>query len=194
MINRNHMNFKNKITFFTIIILILFLDCGCKTDTAQKPRPEQWAIALEREGLPNFYKVSDTLFRGAQPGKKGIEELKQLGIKTIINLRISNLDDKLIKGTDLKYFYLPIFTLLPEKKSFVRFLEIVSDPGNLPVFIHCKHGADRTGAAVAIYRVKIQNWDVEEAINEMVNGGYNFHRIHSHLKNFIRKFIESDSG
>ena len=70
----------------------------------------------------------------------------------------------------------------------MRFLEIVSDPDNLPAFVHCKHGADRTGTAVALYRIKVQNWDAEEAINEMVNGGYNFHRIYRHLKDFVRKF------
>jgi protein tyrosine phosphatase (PTP) superfamily phosphohydrolase (DUF442 family) len=188
------MNFKNQFTLVAICFLIIFLGCNCKTEKIQIPRPEHWAIAIEREGLPNFYKVSDTLFRGAQPGKKGIEELKKMGIKTIINFRISNPDETLIKGTDLKYFHLPVFTLLPGKKAFERFLEIVSDPDNGPVFVHCKHGADRTGAAVAIYRIKVQNWDVEEAINEMVNGGYNFHRIHSHLKGFIRKFVEPDSG
>ena len=122
------------------------------------------------------------------------KKLKKLGIKTIINFRISNPDYKLIKGTDLKHFHLPVFTPLPGKKAFERFLEILSDPDNVPAFVHCRRGADRTGAAVAIYRIKVQKWDTEEAINEMVNGGYNFHRIHSHLKSFIRKFVELDSG
>ena len=99
MINRNNMNFKNKITLSTVffLIIIFFLGCSCKRDTNQKPRPEHWAIAFEREGLPNFYKVTGTLYRGAQPGKKGIKELKKMGIKTIINFRISNQDKKLIK-------------------------------------------------------------------------------------------------
>ena len=190
MINRNHKNFKNKITLFTVffLIIILFLVCSCKRDTNQKPRPDHWATAIEREGLPNFYEVTATLYRGAQPGEKGIKELKKMGIKTVINFRISNLDEKLIKGNDFNYFHLPVFTPLPGKKAFVRFLEIVSDPDNLPAFVHCKHGADRTGTAVAIYRIKVQNWDAEEAINEMVNGGYNFHSIHRHLKDFVRKF------
>jgi hypothetical protein len=42
--------------------------------------------------------------------------------------------------------------------------------------------------AVAIYRIRIQNWNGEEAINEMVYGGCNFNRLYSHLKKFVRKF------
>ncbi|GAF98053.1 unnamed protein product, partial [marine sediment metagenome] len=35
-----------------------------------------WATAIERPGLPNFHKVSDSLYRGAQPTAEGFRELK----------------------------------------------------------------------------------------------------------------------
>ena len=172
-----------------ILIFIFFFYCshgGSSRDTGY--RPAHWASAVEREGLQNLYKVSDALYRGAQPQKEGIKELKKLGIKTIVNLRTSNKDQKLIKGYEFKYYHLSMNAFSPKKKKFSRFLEIVSDPAHQPVFIHCQHGADRTGTAVALYRIKIQKWAVEEAIDEMVNGRYHFHKIHNHLKNFIRKF------
>ncbi len=37
--------------------------------------------------LPNFHRVNENLYRGAQPKQGGIERLAHLGIKTIINLR-----------------------------------------------------------------------------------------------------------
>src|SRR5689334_21272659 len=42
---------------------------------------------LRYKELPNFHRVSERLYRGAQPGPGGIRKLAELGIKTIINLR-----------------------------------------------------------------------------------------------------------
>jgi protein tyrosine/serine phosphatase len=185
------MKFKNKSTAAAIFIIALVLICNCAAGGEVLSRPDQWATAVKRAGLPNLHKVSDDLYRGAQPEKEGMQELKKLGIKTIVSFRRSKKDLKLNEGYDFKFVHIPVFTFYPKEKQFAQFLELFSDPANLPVFVHCKHGADRTGAAVALYRIKIQDWKIDEAINEMVNGGFNFHRIHSHLKNFIRKFVRN---
>src|SRR5262245_10167035 len=42
---------------------------------------------LKLDGLPNGGKISDALFRGAQPRAQGLKELKNLGITTIVDLR-----------------------------------------------------------------------------------------------------------
>jgi protein tyrosine phosphatase (PTP) superfamily phosphohydrolase (DUF442 family) len=188
------MMFKRRITIFLFLFYVLLLNAAAGTCCSgsevkeSQPRSGHWAPAIERGGLPNFYKVSDSLYRGAQPRKQGFEELKKLGIKTVVNLRRSHREQIAVKEAGLKYYQIPMFAFFPQKEKFARFLKIVSNPSNHPVFVHCKHGADRTGAAIAIYRIKIQNWNVEEAINEMVNGGYNFHRIYRNLKKFVRRF------
>jgi protein tyrosine/serine phosphatase len=178
---------RHKLILLLLIAAVVLSRCGSGGADRTDTRPRHWAAAVERQGLPNLYKVSPDLYRGAQPEKSGIEELKKLGIKTIINFRTSNEDQRLIKGYTFNYFHLPMNAFFPGKEKFSRFLEIVSDPAMVPVFIHCKHGADRTGAAAALYRINIQQWDPDEAINEMVNGGYHFHKIHNHLKNFVKE-------
>ena len=40
-----------------------------------------------QNGIANFGKVNERLFRGAQPDAVGITNLARLGIKSIINLR-----------------------------------------------------------------------------------------------------------
>jgi protein tyrosine/serine phosphatase len=40
------------------------------------------------------------------------------------------------------------------------------------VFVDCLHGSDRTGLAVASYRVVEQGWDVETAIAELREFGF----------------------
>ncbi|MBN2212120.1 MAG: hypothetical protein JW709_12050, partial [Sedimentisphaerales bacterium] len=50
-------------------------------------RPATWATPIDVPGAPNLYKVSDVLYRSAQPSLEGLEQLKKLGIKTVVNLR-----------------------------------------------------------------------------------------------------------
>src|SRR3977135_1355271 len=41
----------------------------------------------KREGLPNFHRVNENLYRGGQPTGSGVSKLAEIGIKTIIDLR-----------------------------------------------------------------------------------------------------------
>jgi protein-tyrosine phosphatase len=48
----------------------------------------------------------------------------------------------------------------------VRALKVIVTPDYQPVFVHCQAGKDRTGLVVAVYRILVDGWDVEEAIAE----------------------------
>lgn len=151
------------------------------------PRPSTWATPVQLDGVPNLHKVSDTLYRSAQPTKEGMQKLKDLGIKTVINLRSFHSDRDELDGSGLGYEHIFMKAWHPEQQEAVRFLQIVTDPKRTPVLVHCQHGADRTGTMCAIYRIAVQNWSKEEAIHEMTNGGFDFHTIWSNLPEWIRK-------
>ena len=51
-------------------------------------------------------------------------------------------------------------------------LQIVANPANLPIYIHCKHGQDRTGLVVALYRIFNEGWTPVEARKEMLQLGF----------------------
>jgi tyrosine-protein phosphatase SIW14 len=140
-------------------------------------------------GLTNFAQISDVLYRGAQPDEQGFSELRKMGIKTIINLRVVKINDKhsdvdMMKGLGLQYVSIPVNTWNLEDEDVVAFLKVATDPKNQPVFVHCRHGSDRTGAMVAVWRMYEQGWSRDDAINEMANFG--FHRIWSNLKKYVR--------
>jgi len=156
---------------------------GSKTDAINKAR---WAQRLELPGLPNFHKVSDDLYRGAQPAAEGMRQLEKLGIKTVVNLRSFHSDRNEIEGTVLAYEHIYMKTWHPELEEVVRFLKIVSDKKRVPVFVHCMHGADRTGTMCAIYRIAMEGWSKDEAIEEMTKGGFGFHSVWKNLADYIR--------
>ncbi len=157
-------------------------------------RPSTWAVAPAQKipGLPNFFQVTPILYRGAQPTADGMRALEAMGVKTVLSLRAFNDDESLLPQTKLAHPRIRFNTWHPEDEDVVRFLRIVTDPKNLPVFVHCQHGSDRTGTMIAIYRVAVQGWDREEAIREMVEGGYGFHPMWENLKRYLRALdIES---
>jgi protein tyrosine/serine phosphatase len=146
-----------------------------------------WATEIELPGLENFYKISENLYRGAQPTREGFGQLKELGIKTIVNLRSFHSDRDVMAGRDFLYEHIYMKAWHPEDKEVIRFLEVITDKSKQPVFVHCQHGADRTGTMCAVYRMVIQGWGKDEAIEEMTKGGFGFHSIWWNLENYLRK-------
>jgi uncharacterized protein (TIGR01244 family) len=146
---------------------------------------KKWAQALELPGLPNLYKVSENLYRGAQPSNEGMRQLEKLGIKTVVNLRLLHSDRDEIENTGLSYEHIPMTTWNTQDEDVVRFLKIITDSNNTPVFVHCQFGADRTGTMCAIYRIAVEGWNKNEAIDEMTNGGFGFHSIWKNLVDYI---------
>jgi protein tyrosine phosphatase (PTP) superfamily phosphohydrolase (DUF442 family) len=154
-------------------------------DDAAAVRPVEWAQPVSLEGVPNLHRVSDTLFRSAQPTAEGMKKLKRMGIKTVVNLRGFHSDEDEIGETGLGYEHIGMHTWHPKKEDAVRFLRVVTDPDRVPVLVHCLHGADRTGAMCALYRIAIQGWSKQAAITEMTDGGFCFHGIWINLPDWI---------
>ena len=147
--------------------------------------PDTWARPLELEGVPNYYRVSEDLYRGAQPTAEGMMNLQKRGIKTIVNLRSFHSDRDEIGETPLGYEHITMKAWHPEDKEVIRFLRIVNDTSKIPVFVHCQHGSDRTGTMCALYRIAVQGWSKEEAIEEMTKGGYGFNEVWDELVEYI---------
>ncbi len=148
-------------------------------------RPATWAQPVKIDGVPNLHKINDNLYRSAQPTPSGMQNLKQLGIKTVLNLRAFHSDRDEVGTTDLQKEHISMKTWHPETEDVIKFLQIVTDTNRTPVLVHCQHGADRTGTMCALYRVAIQGWTKPAAITEMTNGGFGFHKIWQNLPKWI---------
>ncbi|MDD5139666.1 MAG: tyrosine-protein phosphatase [Verrucomicrobiales bacterium] len=155
--------------------------------SATTNRPASWAQPLVLPGVTNFYRVTTNMYRGAQPTAEGMAQLKAMGIKTVINLRSFHSDKDEVAGTGLKSIRFEVKPWHAEEEDVVGFLKAVTDTNNLPVFVHCQRGADRTGMMCAMYRIVVCGWAKPEAVEEMRQGGYHFSPAWKNLVAFIEK-------
>jgi protein tyrosine phosphatase (PTP) superfamily phosphohydrolase (DUF442 family) len=156
------------------LFVILFLACGVgfpQTVYPLRPQPCDTCV----QGLVNFAKLSDALWRGAQPTAEGFRELERQGVKTVVSFRHDHDDLELLKGTRLQYLRIPSRAYHPTEANVVQFLKVIEDPANWPVYIHCAQGRDRTGYNAAAYRMTFQGWKADDAIREM--NTFHFNRI-----------------
>lgn len=129
------------------------------------------AASIAAPSISNFDIVSEGLWRGAAPSNQAMQKLAESGVKTIVDLRLAGLgaeeEASRAKKLGIKYIHIPLGFMGPSLSKVAQFLNIVNDPANQPVFVHCRYGADRTGALVGVFRVIHDHWSFNQAYSEM---------------------------
>lgn len=144
----------------------------------------------KQQGLPNFGRVSDSLFRGAQPTAAGIRALREMGVSVVINFRNENdeiaSEQRQVESTGMKYVSIPWSgSDTPSNRQVAQFLDLVRGNPDAKIFVHCKAGADRTGVMVAAYRIAVEHEAANEAVAEMHQ--YHYHAFSlPHLERYVK--------
>ena len=146
--------------------------------------------------LPNFHKVNEHLCRGAQPTLDGVRKLSALGIKTILNLRgegeLTLAEAKAAVDAGMTYRNVAMPDLgRPKDEQVETALGIINDPQYWPVFVHCKHGEDRTGVIIACYRISKEGKTDKEALKEARQLGMS--RFQFGMKDYVRDYYQRRS-
>lgn len=138
-------------------------------------------------GLANAGRIAPGIFRGSQPAPEGYATLKKMGIRTVINLRTSMSEKSEVEAAGMRSIEVPLEMSTDHLKEKVdRLVALMADPANQPLFVHCRHGQDRTGIVVAAYRMKQQGWRLADAETEMQAFGFN--DVWVNFKRFIRQY------
>lgn len=169
------------------MMAILAVFAATMVSSAKGDKSEKKSSSAEID-VNNFGKVTEFFYRGAQPKEEEYGQLASLGVKTIIDLRDDPKDyaQTTAKQVGLKYINLPMSDKdYPAIDAAEKFLSLVNDKNNQPVFVHCAGGRHRTGAMTAVFRMKIQGWDVEQAYDEMKDYDFYTRWGHKAMKKYV---------
>ena len=167
---------------------------------ASSPQPQmevrdaKQATLVHADGIPKFAEVTPHLYRGGQPTDKAFEDLKKMGIDVIVDMRSGNRkhEKEVVTKLGMEYTQLSWHCPFPSDKPFAEFLKIIETHPDKKVMVHCRLGDDRTGMAIAAYRMAEQGWSAQEAMDEMRQFGFRgvHHLICPGLAGYEKSFPE----
>jgi tyrosine-protein phosphatase SIW14 len=144
-----------------------------------------WYKGLYERHYRNFHVVTPgKLYRSGQLDAEGLKDMVRLyDIKTIVCLRdaeseTSQQEEKWAAGQALNYVRIqqkpwrPSAGFIPAEEGLRTFRNVMRDPRNYPVLVHCFAGMHRTGAYCAVYRMDFEGWTTRAALAEMRLMGY----------------------
>jgi len=182
-----------------IVIVIGLRAYSAHKDKVAANYAKRVPVAVQRlqiTGVENAGKISDFLYRGAQPRGQGYEELKKLGISIVVDLRNSKpvesdggetREQVKVEAAGMRYVEIPTSAIFgPSQSQVAEFLQLLRDNEKQRVFVHCYFGDDRTGVMVATYRIAVDHWTSDEAYNEM--RAYHFHKDLILMGHFVKVF------
>jgi tyrosine-protein phosphatase SIW14 len=199
--------FKRRALTLSIAILcatVILFAIGLRIYSAHKDKvaaryAKRVPVAVERlsiRGVENAGKISDFLYRGAQPRGDGYDELKKLGVAIVVDLRNSKpvkrdggetREQVKVEAAGMRYVEIPTSAFFgPSQVQVATFLQLLRDNEKQKIFVHCYFGDDRTGVMVATYRIAMDHWTSDEAYNEM--RAYHFHKHLILMGHFVKLF------
>lgn len=152
------------------------------------------AADLAVPGIPNFQHVNAHVLRGGQPADVAWQKLANMGVKTVIDLRRESehstaAEARAVEAAGMRYVNVPMSGFkTPRAEQVAKVLDLM-DGGDI-VFVHCKHGKDRTGTVVAAYRISRDRWANQKALDEAES--YGLHWYERGMKRFIRDYLVAD--
>ncbi|WP_434627036.1 dual specificity protein phosphatase family protein [Pseudomonas sp. Z1-29] len=170
-----------------LALLVALVDSAAQAATGAEARPGEWAQPVEKRY--DLYQMSPTLYRSSLPDGGALPLLAKLDIGTVINF-LPDSDANWLSAPDIKQVQLPYRTNHVDDSDVLKALRAIQDgQARGPVLMHCKHGSDRTGLMAAMYRVVVQGWSKEDALEEMTEGGFGDSH---HFKDGVRYMMQAD--
>ena len=184
----------HRVTAITLVLFSTAAAVGCSARHNQAPVGQPaFAEGIHVPGVPDFGKVNDFLYRGAQPKDDGVEQLKRFGIDTVVDLRselhglIAN-ERQRAESLGIRYINLPgSGWATPKDEEIAQFFSLIDEQPKRKIFIHCWLGGDRSGMFIAAYRIAFDGWSPQQTIQEMRSFHY-LHFWHPNMARWVKRF------
>jgi protein tyrosine/serine phosphatase len=163
---------------------VLFLSLAAQAQSAQQQD-------LSNVHIKNFGQMDERFFRGAQPKENDYQELKGLGVKTVIDLRDdpTSYEKRAVESLGMHYVNIPMVDkAYPRDEDIQAFLKLVDDPSTGKFFVHCAGGRHRTGVMGAVYRFKHYGWNYDQVYAEMKQYDFYTRFGHESFKKYVQAY------
>jgi tyrosine-protein phosphatase SIW14 len=142
--------------------------------------------------ISNFGQLDDRFYRGARPKERDFATLKDLGIKTVIDLTDNTEKERgYVEAQGMKYVNIAI----PDKQDptdaqIEQFLKLVNAPETGKFYVHCAGGRHRTGVMGAVYRFNNYHWNLDQVYQEMLDFDFYTSNGHGGQKKFVESYAQ----
>jgi tyrosine-protein phosphatase SIW14 len=150
--------------------------------------------------IARFRRIDDNIYCGHQPPPQGYGQLKQMGIKTVLDLRGGFIhkphEEKEVTAAGMEYHSMRLSGFWePHNNQMADILAILEDPSKTPIFVHCRRGDDRAGMVIACYRIAHDHWTNEQALTAARQEGLNVLEVlmQRYIKHFDPATLQSVS-
>jgi protein tyrosine/serine phosphatase len=142
--------------------------------------------------IKNFGQMDERFYRGAIPKRvEDIQALKDLGIKTVIDLQAKPDPEERgwVESLGMRYINIPMIEKkYPRPEWVAAFMKTVEDPETGKFFVHCAGGRHRTGSMGAVYRFEKYGWNYAQAYAEMKQFDFYTRWGHGDFKTFVQDY------
>jgi tyrosine-protein phosphatase SIW14 len=155
---------------------------------AQEVRSAPAATTRSAIHIDNFGRINANYYRGSQPLGSDYRDLAALGIRTVVDLTAEGNPEEpaAVQRAGMRFYRIPMTTHeTPSPETLSRFLSLVNDPANQPVYVHCQGGRHRTGVMTAAYRMTNDGWTPAQAFAEMKRYRFGADFLHPEFKEFV---------
>lgn len=93
-----------------------------------------------------------------------------------------------VRGSGARLIELPMpaATLDPADPAIAKFTEVLGNPENYPLLVHCQHGVTRTAKVLAMYDILYRNMTAEQSLAKMPLFGRDSYSVS--VNTFARNF------
>lgn len=126
--------------------------------------------------IPNYTRLTPTIAAAGQPTPEALARLRDMGFKTVVNMRAESEPDVLpgeaeaVRAQGLDYVSVPITIETFGLEAIAAVERVLADPVQAPLLLHC-NSSNRTGGVWAVIQARARGLSVEEALAEGQRAG-----------------------
>jgi len=112
---------------------------------------------MDRAAIPNYRLVQPGLATAGQPSAETLARLKELGFRTVVNLRTekegAREEEAAVAASGLRYVWVPVAPDTFSAADVDAVAKVLEDPEAAPVLLHCS-SANRVGGVWAVLEAR----------------------------------------